>query len=510
MPTPRAAPARSRRRLEGPLIHRRQFCAAAGAGLAAALLARAGRPEETRDGVLYPRRNPAPAGKFSWYEAVIARVPPLRHDRGSRWPLITWEGFSPEPLPPENYRRLLERGLAQHIRLDPSSIETALAIQRAGSPVIVMEGASGPFPASLAGEPEAWAHRFEDGYDPQGPIRPCPSLHAGWAKHADQLRDVLRRFAARGVRIDAVWLDWENDPLYGSDRYDQARHCRRCRAQVPPKALASKERFFEYTNREFYDLFGAYCAAPIREFFPGCSVTSWLAQPSTPEEPQPDWNGDRGHVHLPPMVTAWNPTAYGAASWVWRGRAAGDRRDQEHVDQVYTNLLLRQVSLTAKLGARWAPEKESIPWVARWVSEAPELEFPVMSRERYREVLRHLWLRGVAGMQVFSPRQQGFEDMALVEVEDAAAAYGEMLAYRELLDGGEVLCHEVPREQDDGVLWSGIRKGDRAVVRVFKQGGGSARQAIRPWGQREIELEATGEGQTYLLEREGPVRRATG
>src|SRR5512144_1675039 len=85
--------------------------------------------------------RPPPAEKFSWHQAVIEKVPPLRHQRGSRWPLITWEGFSLEPEAPAYYRQLLERGLAQHIRLDPALIETALAIQRAGSPVIVMEGA---------------------------------------------------------------------------------------------------------------------------------------------------------------------------------------------------------------------------------------------------------------------------------------------------------------------------------------------------------------------------------
>ena len=119
----------------------------------AAFFSRPGRAEEKKDGVLYPRRIQAETVKFSWYEAVLEKVPRLKHDRGSRWPLITWEGFSTEPQDPAYYQRLLERGLAQHIRLDAGMIDTALAIQRAGSPVIVMEGASGVFPASLAGEP---------------------------------------------------------------------------------------------------------------------------------------------------------------------------------------------------------------------------------------------------------------------------------------------------------------------------------------------------------------------
>ncbi len=99
--------------------------------------------------------------------------------------------------------------------------------------------------------------------------------------------------------------------------------------------------------------------------------------------------------------------------------------------------------------------------------------------------------------------------MALPEVEDAVAAYDEMLAFRDFMDGGEVLSYGIPREEDDGVVWSGMRLADRAVVRVFKQGGGKARLTVRPWGQKEFELEADGEGQTYLLERDGQARKAT-
>jgi hypothetical protein len=487
-------------------MDRRQFCGTWGVGLAAMLLPRASGGEEKKNGVLYPKRRSPESKKFSWYETVLEKIPRLKHDRGSRWPLITWEGFSTEPQEPNYYQQLLARGLAQHIRIDPKMISTALAIQHAGSPVIAMEGGGGPFPASLAGDPSVWAHQFDDGYKPEEYARPCPSLHAGWAKFADKLRDTLRQFKQKGVQIDAVWMDWENDPLYGADRYEQALHCKRCREILPHKTLDSSKHFMDYTTRKFYDLFGAYYAAPVLEFYPKCSVTNWLAQPSTPEDPQPGWSDNPGHVQMPPLVTAWNPTAYGAASWIWKSRSKDDRRDQEHVDQVYTNLLLRQCSLTGKLSARWAPEKESIPWVNRWVSEPPELAYPVMTRERYREVLRHVWLRGVAAMQVFNPRMKGFEDMALPEVEDAAAVYDDMLAFREFLDNGQVLTYEVPRAQDDGVIWSGLRLKNRAVVRVFKQGGGKKKQTVHPWGQSEFLLEANEEGQTYLLEREGRMQ----
>ena len=122
-----------------------------------------------------------------------------------------------------------------------------------------------------------------------------------------------------------------------------------------------------------------------------------------------------------------------------------------------------------------------------------------MTRGRYREVLRHLWLRGINGMQIFNPVHAGYETMAVDEVKDAAAIYDEMLGYRDFLDRGVPLSLNVPKIQDDGVIWSGLRLEDRAIVRIFKQGAGTAKVTVEPWPGRKITLEAAPAGKTYVL-----------
>ena len=464
-------------------------------------------PKKNAGGVLYPKRIETPAGKFSWYEAVVKNIPPLKHARGSRWPLIAWENFSTEPQKPEFYQALLARGLAEHIRLEPKQIDTALAIQRAGSPVIVLEGAGGPFPASLAGDPSLWAHQFDAGYKPKGEVRPCPSLHAGWAIFAERLRETLRHFKQKGVVIDAVWNDWENDPLYGPDRYEQARHCKRCREILPAKTLDSERHFTDYTVRVFYDLFGAYYAAPVLEFYPQV-LGHQLARPAVDaREPAarleqrtgPRPNAPVGH-RLEPDRLRGRVVDLEGAKQVRKARP-GARRPGLHQRPLAAGLAHLETHPPLGSGKRIDPL--GLPLGLR----AAGARIPVMSRERYREVLRHLWLRGVAAMQVFAPRMKSYEDMALPEIEDAVAIYDEMLAFREFLDKGEILTYDVPHEQDDGVVWSGLRLGNRAVVRVFKQGGGKAKQTLRPWGQKSFDLEADGTGRTYLLDREGIAKK---
>ncbi len=97
--------------------------------------------------------------------------------------------------------------------------------------------------------------------------------------------------------------------------------------------------------------------------------------------------------------------------------------------------------------------------------------------------------------------------MALAEVEDAVAIYDEMLAFRDFLDKGEILTYDVPRPHDNGVLWSGLKLDKQAVVRLFKQGGGQAKQKIRPWDTTAFDLEADATGQTYLLNENGTATK---
>jgi hypothetical protein len=446
---------------------------------------------------LYALPSP-PRSTFSWLEEIKREIPQLRHERGTRWPMILWEPDRFDPWSPEVYRDLLSRGITQHIGLDEKMIPVARALQEAGSPVIMMEGKAGQWPASLAGDPKDWAHQFDPGYVPAGPVHSCPAIARGWAVNADRVRSILQEFKNAGITVNAVWMDWEGDPAGGADRYEQALHCPRCRATLPPGVLAGENSFNDYCWRRTMDLIGAYLAAPVGEIFPGCSVTNWHATVSTPDRPVRNWLDKPYSPVVPPFLTASNPVAYGntVSFRLWKPEFKFDR---EHVDQFYTHLLLREVSDDAANRRVWAPERTSIPWVCRWCPDDENPKIPIMTREHYREVLRHLWLRGISGMQVFNPVRKGFESMALWEVQDASAVYDEMLAWRDLLDHGTPLCLDVPGIQDDGVLWSGLRLGDRALVRTFKQGGGKAKVTIEPWPGKKITLEATPAGKFTLL-----------
>lgn len=440
----------------------------------------------------------APVPSFSWLEQIEANVPPLVHDRGDSFPMILWEAgpFTVQPI--ATYQALLARGLTQHIQLDESMIPTAQALKAAGSPVIMMQGAGGTWPSSLAGAPAVWAHLLDADFHPSEGLHACPAITKGWAIEADAVRATLQKFKDAGVTVDGVWMDWEGDPVSGGERYQQAIHCSRCRATLPPDVLESEDAFGQYCWRRYQELTGTYLAAPAMEIFPSCSTTNWRSMISTAQRALRSWAGRAYPPSVPAMFSASNPVAYGNTVLyaLWNPKFKFDR---EHVDQFYTHYLLDEVSGDAVNRAIWAPGRVSIPWVGRWVPDDPDPTIPIVTRERYREVLRHLWLRGTSSMQIFNPLRPGYEDLALAEVQDAVAVYDEMLQYRDFLQGGEVLGLGVPKTQDESAIWSGLRLGDRAIVRTFKQGVGKQLVVVEPWPKHRVWLVATPVGKTYSL-----------
>lgn len=432
--------------------------------------------------------------------SLIDCLPPLQHSRGNRWPLVLWDdGGSPAGLAPATVQKLLARGIVPHVRLSRDWIPVARAIQAAGAPVVVLEGRAGVWPYDL--EPD-WALRYPLELEPPQAWRdqPAPYKLAGWAKAARQLRQVLEAFRAAGIRVDAVWLDYENQPSTLS--YAAVKASPEAVSVLPAAAMSSEQAFRDYRRQLWLQLLSAYVAGPTRELYPDASVSNWAYTLSSDAAPILSWHNWRHPPVSATLFTHTEPIAYGidtAFQAVWHGDAP---RSQARVDAIYLHILLRQVSADAWNRRRTAPYLGAVAWVARWVADHPDWGTPVMSRTAYREALRQLWLRGLDAMQVFNPQREGHPEMTLAEVQDAAAVYDEMLAYRELLDHGEVMSYRVPAPDEPGVLWSGLREGDRAVVRVLRLPGGPDQVELEAWPGIRISLPADAAGATYLLSRD--------
>ncbi|MBF0589521.1 MAG: hypothetical protein HQL53_10355 [Magnetococcales bacterium] len=500
-------------------------------------LKQAGRQSEAGwqsivDEPLFPEVSREAAPKADWLALIREKVPKLTHDRGNFLPMISWECCTRDPLKPEDIQMLLDRGLTQFIRLEEKEIPTALALQKAGSPVIIMQGKIGIWPYPLAGDAKQWAHQYpeevsenqpgeEASANPSEPgasqkssrgDRPTPSeerpekkwagepmpLHIqGWHKAADEFRRRLQVFKKAGVTLDAAWFDYENRP--GGSPLAAALTSPSSRKSLPSEALKSDHHYYLYTRQLWSQLLSAYVAAPFREFYPEISITNWVITFSTPEFPAYSFT-NRPHPTVgPTLFTASNPIAYAIDIFYLNTWDEAFPLDRDHVDQFYMHLMLRQVSADAFNRKKMAPYVKSYPWVGRWVPETGLRSAPVMSRRRYREALRHLWLRDVDGMQLFNSQRGANVDLAVYELQDAVAVFDEMLAYGEILEKGEAMNLHSPKMQQDTAFWSGKRYKDQAVVRVVNLGPKDDSVVLRPWRGFAIVLPVPREGATYQL-----------
>jgi hypothetical protein len=446
---------------------------------------------------LYPAA-PAEPASIPWNRWLLDCVPPLRNGRGDRWPLVFWHGPQWQGITDADLAAFAERGMVPVVRLDRDAIPQALRLQALGLPVIVLEGKRRNWPYDLAGEGDpVWLD------EPGVQVRqPDPLRLDLWAKGADEIRGVLRAFRDAGVQVDAAWLDYEGQPSVQD--YQTLLAAEQARSKLPQAALASPAAFYRYRRQLWLQLMSAYVAAPIREFYPAASVTNWIAMLSSPEVPVVSWDNWPQPDLSASLFTATNPVAYGIDSAFWAVWPVEQQPDRGGVDRAYLHLLLRQPSVDAFQRTRKAPYLHAVPWVARWVRDLADRETPVMSRQAYREALRHLWLRGMAGMQVFNPLRRSHPAESLAEVQDAVAVYDEMLAQRELLDEGQVMNYAVPAPTAQGLLWSGLRNGQTAVVRLYPLGDQApAFLRLTVWTDQEVLLPVSEGGSSYRIERGG-------
>lgn len=434
-----------------------------------------------------------------WYRLYLDCLPPLTHPRAGRWPLVFWQGVGDQPLEPEQIQALLSRGVVQHLPLDTAAIPAALALQAAGAPVIIMHARGAAWPYNLLDD-QQWRLITED---PQrlprlGRVQADPTRLDAWQRGAQQITEILEAFSDAGVKIDAVWLDYESQPLLlDLQTVRQAVHLA---GRVPASALADEAAFAVYRRRLWLLLMSGHVAGTIESVYPHASTTNWVVTLSSSEAPVLSWD----NWHHPQVLTrfsATTPIAYGVDSALLSLVKAYPPGDQAALDRLFLHILLRQVSADTWNRHQLAPQLDSVPWVARRVVDE-DVPTPAMSRMAYREALRHLWLRDVDAMLVFNPVAGGRHwRRALAEAQDAQQVYAEMLVAGDLLAHGEVMNYQVPMPGEQGILWSGLRDEEKAIVRVVRLNGKQAGLYLQAWPGERVLLAATEAGTSYHLVR---------
>ncbi len=441
---------------------------------------------------------------------------------GALPPMVLWHGVGLEALEPEVHAALRTRGFVQHLRFEREALEAAQAVQAAGLPVIFMQGMREEWLRDLVGEELPEVALPGDRY--------AMALDARtWRWVAEAVRARLAFFAEAGVEVDGLWLDYEGLPFLAKREDVLARP--ELVARLPEGVLVDEAIWRTYRRQWTLNLLSSYVAAPAREVFPRISVLNWVANLSYPERPMIDWWGRRVPASGPLLFTATNPYAYGNDAWLWQldhqaqlprqlsltdAWGEGEGRPglpaavaQRVADELYTDLLLRQVSADWEQ-RRSAPYLESVPWVGRVVKDVEAMgllpegaeDYARMSRPAYREALRHLWLRGITTMQIFNP--YGAE-LDRAEIADAAATWRDAGEWRERFAEPPQPMHTDTRAiLRDKVLWSGWQGEEGALVRVIGFLGAPKTLEI-PYADTTHTLPIRQVGRTYWIDPDGTI-----
>ena len=459
-----------------------------------------------------------PTGLPESLRSVLQNTRPLESQRGERLPFYVLpissalRGLGDE-LSGRVMSQMAARGIGYTVVWSPSDRDKSLAeglrivgiARRAGMPVAVDATAciDGFFDGSVAtlhldGQDQPFA---DLSFDP-GRKMGCPFALADRVPvMRERIEFFLRGYAQAGATVDFVFADWEIDgPLEWNDAWIHSQKCRRCRSQI--ERIDDFRQFQRAVRAIRSDLQRQAFAEPVQRHFPRALVGNYGVYPHGGRrywydyyerlpEGAPflvdqkaryrEWVHEFdacGYSLAMPVVYTWYPiySWYDFANtdyrWFYNGLLVGSNAGQ------HTKSATPIVTFMHRMTTAPPPN--------------PDPEVKPFSPEKYQELLWHLLLRGHDGFFLWCLTAELPDEVRLVH-----EVYSQSFAYREFLDHGEPVTHEVPKLS--GPVISGLRLGNRVLIRRtdFDAHPGSVRVRI---GQHEVEVPAGQKGcQVFLL-----------
>lgn len=371
------------------------------------------------------------------------------------------------------------------------------ALQEAGQPVFLQTGMT--LPDIYKNAPKVKG-KFRDGTTEV----PC-LMRYDYSEGQAKLASILRGLDEAGVKVDGVWSDYEGFPDTWGPLVD-GQSQPGCREDYPPGIVDDATKLVPFLMELRAKIVSEAIVDTVHEVFPEAIVGNYGLVSSSLAHPVYGMNWLTGAWGIGRLNVSM-PVAYANNNRLPNYFHGDWPITQVAVDAYYFTRMLGEPS--AALANREAGQKVVV-YVSRY---CPDLNSPKymygISPPLYRELLRHLYLRGADGLYCFNggydPKGAVSARQSLESLEDARAVTDELLAYREYLDRGTPMNFAV--EAHSTVVWSGLRLKDSALVRTFayRAEGQSARVEAFPGVM--VSLPAPPEGGTYLVEADGTYRK---
>lgn len=449
---------------------------------------------------------------------VLAETRPVTGSTEGRWPVIVWplQGFGTET--DDELRRIVReldaRGLVPVGRWTrtnaektlPAALRLARIQKEAGTRVVI--NTTGVMERFFNGD-ESTAHIAEDGspffdesFSPRVKIG-CPFAVR---QRYDEIRGQVEQYAPvyreAGLAPDLAIADWEIDgPIEWNGAWDHCRRCVRCRRELP--GIENFAVFQSALRRIRCDMQRACYAEPMKAAFPGVLVGNYAVYPHDgyrywydyfeEDAPEPVPCRVDGGARYRPWFHEFPLTGYNVAvGVVYTWHRTFEWYDFADADYRWFYNLLLVASNAGRNTPSETPLISFVHWHTTAPPEPPDPAVRQMSAGAYQELLWHMLLRGHDGFALWCmPDEIGIETSLVQEVFAAS------LAYNDFIIQGEPVSFDVPRQP--GTVVSGLRLGDRVLVRRTDFGGASGEAVLEVDGKRFVVPPGTGECRVVRL-----------
>ncbi len=436
--------------------------------------------------------------------AIIDNTEPLEAPRGDRLPLYIWPahrlGTTNEDELVEILTALEARGMAAIASWrpnDPAALEEALQLgrlqSRLGLPISVSATSSTYAffngDAATAHIDADGNHFFDDSFQTSRKMG-CPfAIDYRIPEMTERIASAVHAYDDAGLEIDFLYADWEIDgPLEWNGAWESSKRCRRCRRHIPD--IDNFRAFQTALRKKRAELQKAMLAEPVLKTFPEALVGNYGVYPHDgyrywvdyfevlPEGPPyvqegrakyREWYAEfpeTGFTFAMATTYPWYDT------WSWYDFESSDYR-------WFYNMLLVGTNVARSTPAS-IPMVTFVHWHTTEPPPEPDPNVEQLSKQKYREFLWHLLLRGHDALFLWTPREEALEETLLVH-----QVYRESHAYREFLLEGEPIAFEVPT--GPGPVVSALRRGSQLLV--IRSDFDETRQPVTlEWEGRTIEV----------------------
>jgi hypothetical protein len=480
-----------------------------------------------------------------------AYVAPMQHDMrlSGFMPLLTqslpiptldWQSPNAESLRgsgalAQEIDTLWKRGIAPYVYTggvgdDSSALATALTLKEAQIPIHVFSALSDTDFWPTTAVPYPW-FTLPDGTSTE-PVFPLAITTVAYNKLKARYQYLLDNDV--DLAVAGVWMDYESWPRarsaeqraggatqYYTDAYAAGNGV--LISHYPSTLLTDDSRngpMFKYSADLFYALLKQSAYKAVTDVF-GTGPTfansdSFFTGATAP--PYPDGSA----IYVPETGILANPNIYAGTVYL-SGDFQNDNPgnyplNQTTADNDYWYTMLTKASNCAKNKGAIGRTIPFVSYFSADVSLQPYADW-AMSSTAYKELLRHVWLRGASGMLVFNPGPPfASPQKSFTELEYARGVLDEILSFRSFITNGKPINFNVNSQMFvGGVEWSGMSDSatnpTKWVVRtVSRTGSAGLVPTITPApdllpGLTFNNIPAPPDGATFILNMDGTQHR---